>query len=65
MALGCVGREVEVTLLRVYQGLSNEEKLKIYEGTSTDGALVFQTPTVTVPGSHTYTFCVEPGQYLL
>ena len=65
MALGCVGSEVEVTLLRVYQGLSNEEKLKIYQGTTINGALVFQTPTVTVPGSHTYTFCAEPGQYLL
>ena len=54
-----------MTLLRVYQGLSNEERIKIFQGNTTEGALVYETPLVQYPGSYKYTFCAEPGQYLL
>ena len=54
-----------MTLLRVYQSLASEEKIKVYQGTSIDGVLVYQTDSVYTAGSYTYTFCVAPGQYLI
>ena len=52
-------------MIRTYANYASEEKVKIYQGTTVQGPLVFTTETVSVAGTFTYNLCLVPGQYLL